>query len=278
MSARCGKRLESRIVEHGLERGDVAGARPVVIVRRHETEEAARSPARCCGAALARRHDPGVAADIFDPLPPQVRIGVHRVAIVERPPGRRRLPVSNEPIIHVPGRIDAALAVDERGDCRRRVHVLRAQVLLVDQLERKSRPARRSACRAGCGGRRETAPPLAPSCRCRDCARRTAGIADVALDEIGLARALLELARLRDQFRRRVRQDRLAAAHQPRLGEQGGVDVKQPAVRVPRQGVDRACRSSLRARLASVKSDGLMPAMLQIADRPARPDPSARNR
>ena len=74
-------------------------------------------------------------------------------------------------------------------------------------------------------------------------ARGEGRIADIALDEIGLAGALLELARLRDQLVGGVRQNRLAAAHQSGLGEQRGVDVEQAAVRVPRQAVDMAVRS-----------------------------------
>src|SRR3954468_18149812 len=68
------QRLEPRIVEHGLERGDMTGPRPVVIMRRHEAEESRDRLALLC-AALARRNDPAVAADEFDMASPQSRIG-----------------------------------------------------------------------------------------------------------------------------------------------------------------------------------------------------------
>ena len=79
-------------------------------------------------------------------------------------------------------------------------------------------------------------------------ARGEGRIADVALDQIGLARALLELPRLLQKLVSRRGQHRLAAAHQPGLREQSGVDVKQAAMRVPRKAVRMAVDGHARAR------------------------------
>ena len=63
------QRLEARIVEHGLECGDVAGTGPIEIVRGQKLEEA-----RKCFALLGRtlpcRDDPRMPADELDMLTP----------------------------------------------------------------------------------------------------------------------------------------------------------------------------------------------------------------
>ena len=71
-------------------------------------------------------------------------------------------------------------------------------------------------------------------------ARRAGGVADQALDQVGLAGPLAKLPPLCEQFVRTARKHRLAVPHQPGLGKQGGVDVPQPAVRIPRQPVHPA--------------------------------------
>jgi hypothetical protein len=86
-------------------------------------------------------------------------------------------------------------------------------------------------------------------------ARGIGVVADQALDQIGLAGALLELARVGQHLLGRGRQDRLAALHQPGLLEQLGVDVEQAAMGVERQAVELPPIVTA-LRLASVKRGG----------------------
>ncbi len=57
------------------------------------------------------------------------------------------------------------------------------------------------------------------------------------LDQIGVARARLELPGMGQQFVGRRRQHRPTVLHQPSLRHQPRVDVEQPADRVPRQAI-----------------------------------------
>src|SRR4051794_7492959 len=128
------QRLEPRIVKYGLERRDVTGACPIIIMRGHEAEES-RDCLALLPTSLARRNDPAVAADELDVAPPEPRIGEDGIALVQRPPGRFRflLERTDHPRAR---RVDPALATDERRDRARCVHVLRTQALRIDSPEK----------------------------------------------------------------------------------------------------------------------------------------------
>ena len=182
---------------------------------------------------------------------PQPRIGIDRVAVVQRPPGGFRFlfELADHPRA---GGVDPALPAHERGDRRRRVLVERSELLVVDALEEGRDLARFRSAQPDVARVRENDRVMGHQIGVH-VARLVGGVADQALDQIGLAGALLELARMLQQLLRRSRQDRLATAHQPGLLEQSGVDVEQAAVRVPRHSVNVPANGhALEARLGKI--------------------------
>ena len=197
MSSRCGRALKRGSLSTALKAGRwPVRAQSKLCAAMNLSKRAIA--ARCRGVRLRPGTTSVAADDMRRRLAPQPRIGKNGVALVERPSRRFRFLVerSDHPRAR---RIDAALAVDEGGDRGGRVHVLSADFFRVDPAEivrdlHAHRRVQRTWLRVG-----EQHRPRRHHVGV-EVARRERRVADVALDEVGLAGALLELPRLCEQF------------------------------------------------------------------------------